>query len=281
MSYCPLAARAGIVQAGLPRRKRDNLSSEHRCSHSKGYCDRLKPLRASLSVAFVLLTAGTAATTKSAARRVRYRGGETRPAADATRVRTGAAKPPKRRRARRFFTTLGDAIATVWEKTPEALAARRRLRPRALLLRGRRQGRRGGAAGQRGRGRGEVKGRWVAERAGAASADDLRRALAKGTVFFNGAGLAFPISAALGALQQARLDCRRTSTCTSRTRARGGTDAPPNSDAQNVLVFQCTGKKGLGLGLFQRGRHERGTKIPSHAARAATASCRRGASPCR
>ena len=61
-------------------------------------------MRASLSVALVLLTAGTAATTKSAARRVRYRGGET----------------AQRKTLDDFLRHLGDGeLATVWEKTPK------------------------------------------------------------------------------------------------------------------------------------------------------------------
>ena len=80
------------------------------------------------------------------------------------------------------------------------------------------------------------EGRWVAEKAGASSADDLRRALAKGTVFFNGAGLAFPNLAALGAA------CHRFLGLPANinvyvTDPRREISVSPHSDAQNVLVF--------------------------------------------
>ena len=87
-----------------------------------------------------------------------------------------------------------------------------------------------------------AEGRWVAERAGAASADDLKRALAKGTVFFNGAGLAFPNLAALGAA------CHRFLGLPANinvyvTDPKREVSVSPHSDAQNVLVFQCCGMK--------------------------------------
>ena len=87
-----------------------------------------------------------------------------------------------------------------------------------------------------------AEGRWVAEKAGASSADDLKRALAKGTVFFNGAGLAFPALAALGAA------CHRFLGLPANinvyvTDPRREVSVSPHSDAQNVLVFQCCGMK--------------------------------------
>ena len=67
-------------------------------------------------------------------------------------------------------------------------------------------------------------------------------ALAKGTVFFNGAGLAFPNLAALGAA------CHRFLGLPANinvyvTDPKREVSVSPHSDAQNVLVFQCCGMK--------------------------------------
>ena len=184
-------------------------------------------MRASL---FVLLTASTAATTNPAVpRAVRYRGGET----------------AQKKTLDDFLRHLGGGeLATVWEKTPKLWRRVDGCGPELFSFEDAVKGAEAGlldnaavADGAR-----AAEGRWVAEKAGASSADDLRRALAKGTVFFNGAGLAFPALAALGAA------CHRFLGLPANinvyvTDPRREVSVSPHSDAQNVLVFQCSGMK--------------------------------------
>jgi hypothetical protein len=149
--------------------------------------------------ALVVTTAAT--TTQCTARRtVRYRGGQT----------------AQKKTLDDFLRHLGGGeLATVWEKTPKLWRRVDGCGPELFsfddAVKGAEAGLLDNAAVADGAQAEE--GRWVAEKAGASSADDLKRALAKGTVFFNGAGLAFPNLAGLGA---ASLDYRRTSTSTSR-----------------------------------------------------------------
>ena len=172
----------------------------------------------------------TAATTKrSAARRVRYRGGET----------------AQKKTLDDFLRHLGGGeLATVWEKTPKLWRRVDGCGPELFsfddAVKGAEAGLLDNAAVADGAQAAE--GRWVAEKAGAASADDLKRALAKGTVFFNGAGLAFPALAGLGAA------CHRFLGLPANinvyvTDPRREVSVSPHSDAQNVLVFQCSGMK--------------------------------------
>ena len=184
-------------------------------------------MRASL---FVLLTAGTTATTNPAVpRAVRYRGGET----------------AQKKTLDDFLRHLGDGeLATVWEKTPKLWRRVDGCGPELFsfddAVKGAEAGLLDNAAVADGAQAEE--GRWVAEKAGASSADDLKRALAKGTVFFNGAGLAFPNLAGLGAA------CHRFLGLPANinvyvTDPRREVSVSPHSDAQNVLVFQCCGMK--------------------------------------
>ena len=157
-----------------------------------------------------LAVAATAATTKrSAARRVRYRGGET----------------AQKKTLDDFLRHLGDGeLATVWEKTPKLWRRVDGCGPELFSFDDAVKGAEAGLldnAAVADAVQAEA-GRWVAEKAGASSADDLRRALAKGTVFFNGAGLAFPALAASAPRATASSDYRRTSTCTSRIHGAGG-----------------------------------------------------------
>ena len=184
-------------------------------------------MRASL---IVLLTAGTAATTNPAAQRaVRYRGGET----------------AHKKTLDEFLRHLGGGeLEAVWEKAPKLWRRVDGCGPELFsfddAVKGAEAGLLDNAAVADGAQAEE--GRWVAEKAGAASADDLKRALAKGTVFFNGAGLAFPNLAALGAA------CHRFLGLPANinvyvTDPKREVSVSPHSDAQNVLVFQCCGMK--------------------------------------
>ena len=179
---------------------------------------------------FVLLAAGAAATTNPAVpRAVRYRGGET----------------AQKKTLDDFLRHLGGGeLATVWEKTPKLWRRVDGCGPELFSFEDAVKGAEAGLldnAAVADAVQAEA-GRWVAEKAGASSADDLRRALAKGTVFFNGAGLAFPNLAGLGAA------CHRFLGLPANinvyvTDPKREVSVSPHSDAQNVLVFQCTGKK--------------------------------------
>ena len=176
-----------------------------------------------------LALVATAATTKSAARRVRYRGGET----------------AQKKTLDDFLRHLGGGqLEAVWEKTPKLWRRVDGCGPELFSFDDAVKGAEAGLldnAAVADAVQAEA-GRWVAEKAGASSADDLRRALAKGTVFFNGAGLAFPALAALGAA------CHRFLGLPANinvyvTDPRREVSVSPHSDAQNVLVFQCCGMK--------------------------------------
>ena len=176
----------------------------------------------------------TAATTKrSAARRVRYRGGET----------------AQKKTLDDFLRHLGDGeLATVWEKTPKLWRRVDGCGPELFSFDDAVKGAEAGLldnAAVADAVQAEA-GRWVAEKAGASSADDLRRALAKGTVFFNGAGLAFPNLAGLGAACHRELGLPANINVYV-TDPKREVSVSPHSDAQNVLVFQCCGMKRLSL----------------------------------
>ncbi|CAH0365607.1 unnamed protein product [Pelagomonas calceolata] len=183
-------------------------------------------MRASL---FVLLTAGTTATTNPAVPRAVHRGGET----------------AQKKTLDDFLRHLGDGeLATVWEQTPKLWRRVDGCGPELFSFEDAIKGAEAGLLDNAAVADGAQAeaGRWVAEKAGAASADDLKRALAKGTVFFNGAGLAFPALAALGAA------CHRFLGLPANinvyvTDPRREVSVSPHSDAQNVLVFQCSGMK--------------------------------------
>ena len=180
-------------------------------------------------LAALLVTTASTTTKYSAARRIRYRGGET----------------AQKKTLDDFLRHLGDGeLATVWEKSPKLWRRVDGCGPELFSFDDAVKGAEAGLldnaavadAAQ------AAEGRWVAERAGAASADDLKRALARGTVFFNGAGLAFPALAGLGAA------CHRFLGLPANinvyvTDPQREVSVSPHSDAQNVLVFQCTGKK--------------------------------------
>ena len=179
---------------------------------------------------FVLLAAGAAATTNPAVpRAVRYRGGET----------------AQKKTLDDFLRHLGGGeLATVWEKTPKLWRRVDGCGPELFSFEDAVKGAEAGLLDNAAVADGAqaAEGRWVAEKAGASSADDLRRALAKGTVFFNGAGLAFPALAALGAA------CHRFLGLPANinvyvTDPKREVSVSPHSDAQNVLVFQCSGMK--------------------------------------
>ena len=127
-------------------------------------------------LAALVVTTATTTTKRSAARRVRYRGGET----------------AQKETLDDFLRHLGGGeLEAVWEKSPKLWRRVDGCGPELFSFDDAVKGAEAGlldnaavADGKR-----AAEGRWVAERAGAASADDLRRALAKGTVFFNGAGL--------------------------------------------------------------------------------------------
>ena len=179
---------------------------------------------------FVLLAAGAAATTNPAVpRAVRYRGGET----------------AQKKTLDDFLRHLGGGeLATVWEKTPKLWRRVDGCGPELFSFEDAVKGAEAGLLDNAAVADGAQAeaGRWVAEKAGASSADDLRRALAKGTVFFNGAGLAFPNLAGLGAA------CHRFLGLPANinvyvTDPRREVSVSPHSDAQNVLVFQCCGMK--------------------------------------
>ena len=180
-------------------------------------------------LAALVVTTATTTTKRSAARRVRYRGGET----------------AQKETLDDFLRHLGGGeLEAVWEKSPKLWRRVDGCGPELFSFDDAVKGAEAGlldnaavADGKR-----AAEGRWVAERAGAASADDLRRALAKGTVFFNGAGLAFPALAALGAA------CHRFLGFPANinvyvTDPRREVSVSPHSDAQNALGFQCAGKK--------------------------------------
>ena len=178
----------------------------------------------------VLVVTTRATTTKySATRRIRYRGGET----------------AQKKTLDDFLRHLGDGeLATVWEKTPKLWRRVDGCGPELFSFEDAIKGAEAGLLDNAAVADGAQAeaGRWVAEKAGAASADDLKRALAKGTVFFNGAGLAFPALAALGAA------CHRFLGLPANinvyvTDPRREVSVSPHSDAQNVLVFQCCGMK--------------------------------------
>ena len=181
-----------------------------------------------LLCALVVTTAATT-TKRSAARRIRNLGGET----------------AQKKTLDDFLRHLGGGeLATVWEKSPKLWRRVDGCGPELFsfddAVKGAEAGLLDNAAVADGAQAEE--GRWVAEKAGASSADDLKRALAKGTVFFNGAGLAFPNLAGLGAA------CHRFLGLPANinvyvTDPRREVSVSPHSDAQNVLVFQCCGMK--------------------------------------
>ena len=179
---------------------------------------------------FVLLAAGAAATTNPAVpRAVRYRGGET----------------AQKKTLDDFLRHLGDGeLEAVWEKSPKLWRRVDGCGPELFSFEDAVKGAEAGLLDNAAVADGAQaeEGRWVAEKAGAASADDLKRALAKGTVFFNGAGLAFPNLAALGAACHRELGLPANINVYV-TDPRREVSVSPHSDAQNVLVFQCTGKK--------------------------------------
>ncbi len=180
-------------------------------------------------LAALVVTTATTTTKRSAARRVRYRGGET----------------AQKKTLDDFLRHLGGGeLATVWEKSPKLWRRVDGCGPELFSFEDAVRGAEAGLldnAAVADAAQAEA-GRWVAEKAGASSADDLRRALAKGTVFFNGAGLAFPNLAALGAA------CHRFLGLPANinvyvTDPQREVSVSPHSDAQNVLVFQCCGMK--------------------------------------
>ena len=182
-----------------------------------------------LCAQLALVVTSATTTKRSAARRVRYRGGET----------------AQKKTLDDFLRHLGGGeLATVWEKTPTLWRRVDGCGPELFsfedAVRGAEAGLLDNAAVADGAQAEE--GRWVAERAGAASADDLKRALAKGTVFFNGAGLAFPALAALGAACHRELGLPANINVYV-TDPKREVSVSPHSDAQNVLVFQCCGMK--------------------------------------
>ena len=85
-------------------------------------------------------------------------------------------------------------------------------------------------------------GRWVAEYASPVSRAELRAALARGTVFFNGAGLDYARLAAAGALAQETLGLPVNLNVYLTEKGRDVSVAP-HTDAQDVLVFQTAGRK--------------------------------------
>ena len=179
---------------------------------------------------FVLLAAGAAATTNPAVpRAVRHRGGET----------------AHKKTLDDFLRHLGDGeLATVWEKTPKLWRRVDGCGPELFSFEDAVKGAEAGLLDNAAVADGAQaeEGRWVAENAQAASADDLKRALAKGTVFFNGAGLAFPNLAGLGAACHRELGLPANINVYV-TDPRREVSVSPHSDAQNVLVFQTAGAK--------------------------------------
>lgn len=86
------------------------------------------------------------------------------------------------------------------------------------------------------------EGEWVSEYASPRSRRDLDAALDRGTVFFNGAGLDYPRLAALSALAQRALGLPANCNVYMTTPGRD-VSVSPHTDAQDVLVFQTSGRK--------------------------------------
>jgi len=183
-----------------------------------------------------LVVVATAATTKSAHSTVRYRRGALRRRGGETAQKTLA----------EFMQTLAQpgALDAAWEKEPRLWHGVDGCGPELFSFEDAVQGAEAGLLDNAAVADGEQAkaGRWVAQAAGATSADDLRKALARGTVFFNGAGLAFPKLAELGAACHRELGLPANINVYV-TDPQKEVSVSPHSDAQNVLVFQCTGKK--------------------------------------
>jgi len=87
-----------------------------------------------------------------------------------------------------------------------------------------------------------LEGNWVSEYAPSKTADDLRRFLDRGTLFFNGAGLDFPHLADLAASCQAALGLPSNVNIYI-TKPGREVSVSPHTDMQDVLVFQTSGRK--------------------------------------
>ena len=191
------------------------------------------------------LVVAAAATTKSAHSTVRYRrGGETKATRRRALCRRGGETTQKS--LAEFMQTLAQpgALDAVWEKEPMLWHGIDGCGSELFSFEDAVQGAEAGLLDNAAVADGEQAkaGRWVAQAAGATSADDLRKALARGTVFFNGAGLAFPKLAELGAACHRELGLPANINVYV-TDPHKEVSVSPHSDAQNVLVFQCTGKK--------------------------------------